>query len=78
MVSRKLDMFVSFPSIYRRLKHTNCAVHLNLRDQFLPYKHLIAEILLDKNKNIRTVIRKTEEVGSHSEFRTFPYELLAG
>lgn len=78
MVSRKSDMFVSFPSIYRRLKHTNCAVHLNLRDQFLPYKHLIAEILLDKNKNIRTVIRKTEEVGSHSEFRTFPYELLAG
>lgn len=52
--------------------------HLNLREQYLPYKHLIAEILKDKNKAIRTVINKTEDVGSHSEFRTFPFELLAG
>lgn len=54
------------------------AVHLNLREQYLPYKHLIAEILKDKNKSIRTVINKIEDVGSHSEFRTFPFELLAG
>ncbi|KAL2000402.1 hypothetical protein VTN02DRAFT_3167 [Thermoascus thermophilus] len=53
-------------------------LHLNLREQFLPYKHLIAQVLLDKNTNVRTVIRKTEDVGSHSEFRTFPFELLAG
>src|ERR1700723_2829798 len=52
-------------------------VHLNLREQYLPYKHLIAEILLDKNSRIRTVINKTEDVGSHSEFRTFQYESLA-
>lgn len=52
--------------------------HLNLREQYLPYKYLIAEILKDKNKAIRTVINKTEDVGSHSEFRTFPFELLAG
>ncbi|KAL4882784.1 guanine(37)-N1-methyltransferase [Aspergillus karnatakaensis] len=52
--------------------------HLNLREQFLPYKHLIAEVLLDKNPTVRTVIRKTEDVGSHSEFRTFPYEHLRG
>lgn len=53
-------------------------VHLNLREQYLPYKHLIAEILLDKQGNSRTVINKTEDVGSHSEFRTFPFELLIG
>lgn len=27
---------------------------------------------------IRTVINKLEDVGSHSEFRTFPFEILAG
>jgi tRNA (guanine37-N1)-methyltransferase len=53
-------------------------VHLNLREQFLPYKHIIAEILKDKNPQVRTVINKTEDVGSHSEFRTFPFEILAG
>lgn len=54
------------------------AAHLNLREHYLPYKYLIAEVLKDKNKAIRTVINKTEDVGSHSEFRTFPFELLAG
>lgn len=53
-------------------------VHLNLRDQYLPYRHLIAQILLDKNPHARTVINKTEDVGSHSQFRTFPFEILAG
>ncbi|KAJ5114894.1 tRNA(m(1)G37)methyltransferase [Penicillium alfredii] len=53
-------------------------LHLNLREQFFPYKHLIAEILKDKNPTIRTVINKIEDVGSHSQFRTFPFELLAG
>ncbi|KAF9892853.1 tRNA(m(1)G37)methyltransferase [Aspergillus nanangensis] len=52
--------------------------HLNLREQYLPYKNIIADILLDKNPNLRTVIRKTEDVGAQSEFRTFPLELLAG
>lgn len=51
---------------------------MNLREQFLPYKNLIAEILKDKNTSIRTVIRKTEDVGSHSQFRTFPFEVIAG
>ncbi|KAJ5306446.1 hypothetical protein N7508_005461 [Penicillium antarcticum] len=53
-------------------------LHLNLRANYFPYKHLIAEILMDKNPTIETVINKTEDVGSHSQFRTFPFELLAG
>lgn len=57
---------------------TDGIVHLNLREQYYPYKYLIAEVLKDKNKTIRTVINKIEDVGSHSEFRTFPFELLAG
>ncbi|KAL4953245.1 guanine(37)-N1-methyltransferase [Aspergillus filifer] len=57
---------------------TGHVAHLNLREQYLPWKHLIGQVILDKNGSISTVIRKAEDVGSQSEFRTFPYELLAG
>ena len=60
-------------------KHTDClAAHLNLRKQYLPHKHLIATVLMDKNPALRTVINKIDDVGSENEFRTFKYELLAG
>ncbi|KAI5846561.1 guanine(37)-N1-methyltransferase [Morchella snyderi] len=52
--------------------------HLNLRSQYAPYKHLIAAVILDKNPRIKTVINKLEDVGTESEFRTFPMELLGG
>jgi tRNA (guanine37-N1)-methyltransferase len=52
--------------------------HLNLRSEYLSYKHLLAEILLDKNPAVKTVINKVENVGTEDIFRTFPYELLAG
>ncbi|KAL8768721.1 MAG: hypothetical protein Q9209_005139 [Squamulea sp. 1 TL-2023] len=52
--------------------------HLNLRDQYLPYKTLIASVLMDKNPTIRTVINKIDDVGEENEFRTFKYEVLAG
>lgn len=56
---------------------TNLA-HLNLRDEFLPYKNLIATVLQDKNPTVRTVINKTDDVGQANAYRTFGYELLAG
>ncbi|KAH8820361.1 guanine-N(1)--methyltransferase-like protein [Xylogone sp. PMI_703] len=52
--------------------------HLNLREHYLPYKKLIAEVLLDKNPSVRTVINKIDDVGTTSEYRTFSYEVLAG
>ena len=52
--------------------------HVNLRDQYLPYKYLIGQVLLDKNASTQTVINKTLNVGTESAFRTFPYEVLAG
>lgn len=52
--------------------------HMNLREAFLPHKALIAEVLLDKNPSIKTVINKVTNVGTESEFRTFSYEVLAG
>ncbi|PYI01121.1 hypothetical protein BO78DRAFT_411711 [Aspergillus sclerotiicarbonarius CBS 121057] len=69
------DMLDEIPQGFTQVGHVS---HLNLREQYLPYKHLIAQVLMDKNPNVSTVIRKTEDVGSHSEFRTFPFELLAG
>jgi tRNA (guanine37-N1)-methyltransferase len=51
---------------------------LNLRSEYLPYKKIIAEVIVDKNESIRTVINKIDDVGTHSEFRTFKYEVLAG
>ncbi|KAF1808636.1 hypothetical protein P152DRAFT_462361 [Eremomyces bilateralis CBS 781.70] len=52
--------------------------HLNLREQYLPHKHLIAQVLMDKNTSVRTVINKVDNVGEESEYRTFQYEVLAG
>ncbi|KAL8940954.1 MAG: hypothetical protein Q9216_002523 [Gyalolechia sp. 2 TL-2023] len=52
--------------------------HLNLREHYLPYKSLIASVLMDKNPTIRTVINKIDDVGEENEFRTFRYEVLAG
>jgi len=53
--------------------------HLNLKAEYLPYKHLIAEVILDKSEGlIQTVVNKIDDVGSESEFRTFPMEVLAG
>lgn len=52
--------------------------HLNLRSQYAPYKHLIASVITDKNPRITTVVNKLEDVGTESEFRTFPMEVLAG
>lgn len=52
--------------------------HLNLREQYLPYKNLVGQVLLDKNPHVRTVINKIEEVGSTNVYRTFLYEVLAG
>lgn len=63
------------PSGFSQVGHV---AHLNLRDEYLQYKFLIAEILLDKNPNVRTVINKIDDVGGENEFRTFRYEVLAG
>jgi tRNA (guanine37-N1)-methyltransferase len=69
------DEHDGFPTGFNQAGHV---AHLNLRDAFLPYKKLIAEVLIDKNSGVRTVINKVANVGTESEFRTFAYEVLAG
>lgn len=50
--------------------------HFNLREEYLSYKNLIGEVVMDKNPKIKTVVNKTSTIGT--EFRTFPMELIAG
>ncbi|XP_028761843.1 LOW QUALITY PROTEIN: tRNA (guanine(37)-N1)-methyltransferase 1 [Neltuma alba] len=62
------------PSAFETVGHI---AHLNLRDEHLPYKKLIAKVVLDKNKpKIQTVVNKIDSI--HNEYRTMQVEVLAG
>ncbi|OBZ79887.1 tRNA (guanine(37)-N1)-methyltransferase [Grifola frondosa] len=50
--------------------------HLNLNAEYLPYKRLIGQVILDKNPSIRTVVNKLDTIDT--QFRVFKMELLAG
>lgn len=63
------------PSGFSTVGHV---AHLNLRDEYLKHKNIIAEIIMDKNPGVKTVINKIDDVGEENEFRTFKYEVLAG
>lgn len=52
--------------------------HFNLRERYLPYKNLIASVIIDKNPSIKTVVNKTEFLGEDNKFRVLPFELLGG
>lgn len=79
MASTQWDMSVCFLKFcWLDRTHANKAAHLNIRDEYLPYKNIIAEVLMDKNSHIKTVINKIDNVGSENEFRTFAYEVLGG
>uniref|UniRef100_A0A1J3CD59 tRNA (guanine(37)-N1)-methyltransferase n=1 Tax=Noccaea caerulescens TaxID=107243 RepID=A0A1J3CD59_NOCCA len=62
------------PSAFETVGHI---AHLNLRDEHLPYKRLIAKVVLDKNQpKIQTVVNKIDAI--HNDFRTMQLEVLAG
>lgn len=51
--------------------------HLNIRDDLAPYKHLIASVILEKNKpKIRTILNKVGTITN--QFRVPTFEVLAG
>jgi len=50
--------------------------HMNLNDEYLSYKHIIGQVILDKNKRLRTVVNKLDSIDT--QFRFFKMELLAG
>ncbi|ROW14712.1 hypothetical protein VPNG_03767 [Cytospora leucostoma] len=69
------ELHDDIPSGFNTAGHV---AHLNLREHHLPYKQMIGQVLVEKNQHISTVINKTDNVGTESEFRTFGYEVLAG
>ena len=50
--------------------------HLNLLDEQLPYKHVIGQAILLKNKQIKTVVAKVGSI--HNVYRSMDLEVLAG
>lgn len=65
---------MTIPTAFETVGHI---AHLNLRNEHAPYRHTIAQIVLEKNKpRIRTVVNKTDVI--HNKYRTMQLELLAG
>ncbi|XP_074852410.1 tRNA (guanine(37)-N(1))-methyltransferase isoform X2 [Carettochelys insculpta] len=50
--------------------------HLNLRDHQLPYKHLIGQVIIDKNPGTTCAVNKTNIIDN--TYRNFQMEVLAG
>mmetsp|Transcript_17575 Transcript_17575/g.31551 ORF Transcript_17575/g.31551 Transcript_17575/m.31551 type:complete len:482 (-) Transcript_17575:66-1511(-) len=73
VLRKLLPSNIEVPSSFEQAGHV---CHLNLRDSQLPFRHLIAQVILDKNKSVKTVVNKVGKI--ETEFRTFPMEHLAG
>lgn len=67
------EMLGQIPGGFAMVGHV---AHLNIRDHYLPYKHIIGQVVLDKNARIRTVVNKLDTI--HTLYRTFDMEVLAG
>nr|XP_020019209.1 tRNA (guanine(37)-N1)-methyltransferase isoform X1 [Castor canadensis]XP_020019210.1 tRNA (guanine(37)-N1)-methyltransferase isoform X1 [Castor canadensis] len=50
--------------------------HLNLRDHQLPFKHLIGQVMIDKNPGITSAVNKISNIDN--TYRNFQMEVLAG
>lgn len=68
-----LDQVQDVPTSFEQVGHI---AHLNLREDQLPYKDIIGQVLLDKQPGIETVVNKVTSIDE--TFRFFKMELLAG
>ena len=50
--------------------------HMNLRDEYLKYKYVIGELILEKNPSIKTVVNKIGKIDN--VYRTYDMEIIAG
>uniref|UniRef100_A0A6V7L5G4 tRNA (guanine(37)-N1)-methyltransferase n=1 Tax=Bracon brevicornis TaxID=1563983 RepID=A0A6V7L5G4_9HYME len=64
---------VEVPTSYTKVGHI---VHLNLRENQLPFKKLIGQVYLDHVPQTRVVVNKLNNIDT--EFRFFSMEILAG
>ncbi|KAJ2802675.1 tRNA(m(1)G37)methyltransferase [Coemansia guatemalensis] len=61
------------PTSYEQIGHI---AHMNLRDEYLEYKALIGQVILDKSTTVKTVVNKLDTIDN--TFRNFKMEVLAG
>ena len=73
MLTRLLPKGSEIPSSFEQVGHL---IHLNIREDLLPYKYIIGQVLLDKVPSCRTVVNKVGKIDT--VFRTFDMEVLAG
>ncbi|XP_015572470.2 tRNA (guanine(37)-N1)-methyltransferase 1 isoform X1 [Ricinus communis] len=65
---------VEIPSSFETIGHI---AHLNIHDELLPYKDVIAKVIYDKNyPRIKTIVNKVGTITN--EFRVPKFEVLAG
>ncbi|XP_021807179.1 tRNA (guanine(37)-N1)-methyltransferase 2 [Prunus avium] len=65
---------VEVPSSFETIGHV---AHLNIHDELLPYKDVIAKVIYDKNyPRIKTIVNKVGTI--ENEFRVPKFEVLAG
>ena len=50
--------------------------HMNLREEYLKYKYVIGELILEKNPSIKTVVNKIGKI--ENIYRTYNMEILSG
>ncbi|GAA5871834.1 hypothetical protein JCM3774_000314 [Rhodotorula dairenensis] len=67
------DLLCESPTAFTQVGHI---AHLNLREQYLPHRYLIGQVILDKNKTLRTVVNKLDMIDN--VYRNFQMEVLAG
>ena len=73
VLERILPKGVEIPAAFEQVGHL---IHLNLRDELLPYKYVIGQVLLDKIPTCKTVVNKVGKIDT--VFRTFEMEVIAG
>lgn len=73
ILERVLPKGVEIPGAFEQVGHL---IHLNLRDELLPYKYIIGQVLLNKIPTCKTVVNKVSKIDT--VFRTFEMEVLAG
>jgi tRNA (guanine37-N1)-methyltransferase len=59
------------PTSFETIGHI---AHMNLREEFLPFKHIIGQVVIDKNTHIDVVVNKVGTL--EGEFRTFNMEII--
>jgi len=68
-----LELEEGAPSAFSMVGHI---AHVNLREEYLAYRYLVGELILEKTPRVATVVNKLDTIDT--EFRVFAMELLAG